>query len=144
MEQVVFAGLTNSNIGIDSPLCFHFTPIEVSKVIDRCEQLNVQIGTIEVFSTDVEPPWKAAFLDIESFRGEDLEWARRLVKWYQGMPHITLCASYDVSDSLLESSGISSDPKHAEKWQVRALALENWSKRERPDIASIEGEIGTE
>ena len=42
------------------------------------------------------------------------------------------------------SSGISSDPKHAEKWQVRALALENWSKRERSDVPYVEGEIGAE
>ena len=143
LEQVVFAGLTNSNNGIDSPLIFHFTPQEFSKVIDRCERLHVRITGAEIFSTDVEPPWKAAFLDIEGFPGEDHEWARRLIKRYLSVPHITLAGFYDVPDSVLQSSGVASGPRHAEKWQVRALALEKWASRKREGLP-LEGEIGTE
>lgn len=144
MEQEVFAGLTNSNTEIDSPLCFYFSPEEFSKLIDRCERSHVSISCIEVFSTDVKPPWRAALLDIEYFPGEDLDWARRLVKRYQNVPHIILIGDYNVPDSMLESSGVSSDPDHSEKWQIRALALETWSKRKRLEMISHEGEIGTQ
>lgn len=143
MEQEVFAGLTSSNTEIDSPLCFYFSPEEFGKLIDRCERWHVSISCIEVFSTDVKPPWRAALLDIEYFPGEDLEWARRPVQRYQNEPHIILIGDFSVPDSVLEASGISSDPRHAEKWQERHLAVENW-KRKRGDERPNDGEMGAE
>jgi hypothetical protein len=65
LREVIYAGLTDLNTGFDSPLIGHFSPADFLTVIDRCESLDVRVIVIEVFTTDVEPPWKVQILWIE-------------------------------------------------------------------------------
>jgi hypothetical protein len=162
MDQVIFVGLKNLNTGFDAQGIHHFSPADFGEVINRCEPLHIIPIGIEVFTTD------GGFIEVvfaldDGSPEEDSDWARRLVQRYKEFADITMSATFRVPDSFAgrrqrpqdrvliqaktdgdASSGISSDPKHAEKWQVRALALENWSKRERSDVPYVEGEIGAE
>lgn len=79
LREVVYSELADLNTGFDSPLIGHFSPADFLIVIDRCEFSHVRIIGIEVFSTDVEPPWKAELLEIEISPEVGYEWARRLV-----------------------------------------------------------------
>jgi hypothetical protein len=90
-REVLYAGLTNLNTGFDSPLVEHFSPEEFLIVIDRCEALNVKVIGIEVFTTDVEPPYEAGLEDIEISPVPGDDWARRWVRKYM-TPAITICA----------------------------------------------------
>jgi len=63
LRKFVYAGLPDLNTGFDSPLICHFSPEDFLTVIDRCEALHVSIFGIEVFSTDVELPQRAAIVD---------------------------------------------------------------------------------
>ncbi len=104
-REVLYAGLTNLNTGFDSPLISHFSPEDFLTVIDRCESLNVGVNGIEVFTTDVEPPAKVGFLEVEiSPEDGGYDWARRLVREYMGTSDITICATFDVPDALLRSN----------------------------------------
>jgi hypothetical protein len=100
-REVLHAGLANLNTGFDSPLIQHFSPDEFLIVIDRCESLGVEVIGIEVFTTDVEPPYKAGLQDIEMSPVPGYDWARLLVRRYVGRPDITVCASLGVPDALL-------------------------------------------
>ena len=109
MEEVVYAGLENINTGFDARGIFHFSPTDFGKVIDRCELLKVHPNGIEVFATD------GGFIECvlamdDGSPVDDFEWARRLVKRYISIPHITMSASFSVPDSVLKSSGPSTDP----------------------------------
>jgi hypothetical protein len=57
-----------------------------------------------VFTTDVEPPYKAGLEDIEISPVPGYDWARRLVSKYMETPAITICATFDVPDALLKSN----------------------------------------
>jgi hypothetical protein len=104
-REVIYAGLTDLNTGFDSDLIGHFSPEDFLIVIDRCEALNVEVIGIEVFTTDVEPPWKVGFLEVKispEYGGYD--WARRLVREYMERSDITICATFKVPDALLKSN----------------------------------------
>jgi hypothetical protein len=58
-REVIYVGLTDLNTGFDSDLIGHFSPEDFLTELDRCESLNVRVIGIEVFTTDVEPPWRA-------------------------------------------------------------------------------------
>jgi hypothetical protein len=103
-REVLYAGLADLNTGFDSDLVRHFSPEDFLIVIDRCEALNVEVIGIEVFTTDVEPPGKAGLVEIEISPVPGYEWARRLVRKYQGRSDITICASFEVPDALLKST----------------------------------------
>jgi hypothetical protein len=103
-REVIYAGLTDLNTGFDSDLIGHFSPEDFLIVIDRCESLNVEIIGIEVFTTDVEPPWKAGLVDIEISPVPGYDWARRLVREYMEKSDITICVTFDVPDALLKSN----------------------------------------
>jgi hypothetical protein len=65
-------------------------------VIDRCESLNVKVNGIEVFTTDVKPPWKVELLEVEISHEEGYEWARRFVGQYQGKADFTISATFNL------------------------------------------------
>jgi hypothetical protein len=96
LREVIYAGLRDLNTGFDSPQIGHFSPDDFLIIIDRCESLHVRVIGIEVFTTDVEPPWKAGFLEVVLSPEEGYEWARRLVRSYQDEPNITICATFEV------------------------------------------------
>jgi len=96
LREVIYAGLTDLNTGFDSPLIGHFPPTDFLTVIDRCESMLVRVIGIEVFTTDVEPPSRVEMLEVEISPEDGYEWARRLVRRYQGKPDITICATFGV------------------------------------------------
>jgi hypothetical protein len=103
LVERVFAGLANLNTGFDGASIVHVSPEDFCTVIDRCQNLQVAFFGIEAFSTDVEPPWKVAFLEVEISPGQGYEWARDMVRRYKGRLDVTICATYDVPDILLNS-----------------------------------------
>jgi hypothetical protein len=104
LREVIYAGFKDLNTGFDSPLIGHFSPEDFLIVIHRCESLNVRIIGIEVFTTDVEPPWKVGLLEVEISSEDGYDWPRRLVREYQDRSDITMCASFDVSDAVPKSN----------------------------------------
>ena len=102
--EVIYAGLTDLNTGFDSPLIYHFSPEDFLTVIDRCESLKVRVIAIEVFTTDVAPPCKVGLLQVEISAEDGYDWARRLVREYEERSDITICASFDVPNAVLESN----------------------------------------
>lgn len=102
MDEVVFVGLKNLNTGFDAAGIHHFSPAGFGEVIKRCEPLCVSPIGIEMFTTD------GGFVDCQ-IRPENLSldetyaWARQLVEEYLETPEITMTATFDVPDSLLES-----------------------------------------
>jgi hypothetical protein len=105
LREVIYDGLTDLNTGFDSPLIGHFSPEDFLTVIDRCESLNVRVIGIEVFTTDVEPPWKVQMLWIEiSPEDGGYDWARRSVRKYMERSDITISATFDVPGTILESN----------------------------------------
>jgi hypothetical protein len=103
-REVLYAGLTNLNTGFDSPLVEHFSPEDFLIVIDRCESMGVEVIGVEVFTTNVEPPYKAGLQDIEISPVPGYDWARRLLRKYMETPAITVCATFQVPDELLDSN----------------------------------------
>jgi hypothetical protein len=103
LRRVIYAGLKDLNTGFDSPLICHFSPEDFVIVIDRCEFLGVEVIGVEVFTTDVEPPYKAGLEDIEISPEPGYDWARRLVRKYMETPLITICATFNVPNVLLKS-----------------------------------------
>jgi hypothetical protein len=104
MDQVVFVGLKNLNTGFDAPGIHHFSPADFSDAIRRCKPLHVTPIGIEIFTTD------GGFIDCEicseNISTEEVySWAQRLVQTYQGTPDITMSATFDVPDFLLDLSG---------------------------------------
>jgi hypothetical protein len=104
LREIICAGLTDLNTGFDSPLIGHFSPEDFHTMIDRCESLGVEIIGVEVFTTDVEPPYKAGLEDIEISPVPGYDWARRLVRKYMQTPAITICATFNVPDALRKSN----------------------------------------
>jgi hypothetical protein len=104
LREVIYAGLTDLNTGFDSPLIGHFSPEDFLTVIDRCESLDVSIIGVEVFTTEVEPPWKVGLLRFEISPEDGYDWPRRLVLEYQERSHISICATFDVPDAVLKSN----------------------------------------
>jgi hypothetical protein len=103
LRDVIYAGLTDLNTGFDSLLIGHFSLEDFVVVIHRCESLNVRIIGIEVFTNDVELPWKVGLLSVEISPEDGYDWPRRLVMEYQERSDITICASFDVPDAVLNS-----------------------------------------
>jgi hypothetical protein len=96
LGEVIYAGLQDLNTGFDSERIVWFSPADFLIVIDRCESRHVRVIGIEVFTTDVEPPWKVEFLEVEISPEDGYEWARRLVARYQGKADITISATFSV------------------------------------------------
>jgi hypothetical protein len=102
LREVIFAGLSDLNTGFDSPLIGHFSPADFLIVIHRCEALHVRIVGIEVFTKDVEPPWKVGLLEVEISPEDGYDWPRRLVRNYQERSDVTICATFD-SDQRIQT-----------------------------------------
>jgi hypothetical protein len=103
-REILYAGLTDLNTGFDSNLIGHFSPEDFLIVIDRCESLKVEVIGVEIFTTDVEPPWKVGFLGVEISPEPGYDWARSLVREYMERSDISICATFDVPDALLKSN----------------------------------------
>jgi hypothetical protein len=104
MRESVFTGLANLNTGFDSPLIYHFSPINFRTVIDRCEHWHVGIIGIEVFEVTAAA---AELLEVEISSEDGYEWTRRLVRRYDAMPNVTMSATFHVPDAALKSSDAS-------------------------------------
>jgi hypothetical protein len=65
----------------------------------RCESLGVEVIGVEVFTTDLAPPYKAGLEDIEISPVPGYDWARRLVRKYMETPAIIICATFRVPDA---------------------------------------------
>ena len=104
LREVIYAGLTDLNAGFDSPLICHFSPEDFLTMMDRCESLKVRVIAIEVFTADVAPPCKVGLLQVEISAEDGYDWPRRLVREYQKRSDITICASFDVPDTVLKSN----------------------------------------
>jgi hypothetical protein len=115
MEQVVFVGLKNLNAGFDAQGIHHFSPVDFGEVISRCKPLHVTPIGIDIFTTDgglIDCEIRAANISME----ETNSWAQRLVQAYEGTPDITMSATFDVPDSLLNSSGPSANENVDRSW----------------------------
>lgn len=94
LRDVIYAGLRDLNTGFDSAQIGHFSPADFLTVIDRCESLKVRVNGIEVFTTDVRPPYKVELLEVEISPEDGYEWARRLVLRHEGKADITISATF--------------------------------------------------
>ncbi|MGB8480814.1 MAG: hypothetical protein WCE63_18575 [Acidobacteriaceae bacterium] len=93
--DVLFAGLTNRNIGFDSSLIPHVSPEDFQIVLDRCEETGAGICGIEIFDfSRWEKYHRVDFLDVVIRPEEGLDWARRLVRQYADQPNISVCATF--------------------------------------------------
>ena len=112
MDQGIFVGLKNLNTGFDAQGIHHFSPADFGEVINRCEPLHIIPIGIEVFTTD------GGFIEVvfaldDGSPEEDSDWARRLVQRYKEFADITMSATFRVPDSLLASSGPTSELGHS-------------------------------
>jgi hypothetical protein len=86
------------------PLVEHFSPAEFLIVIERCESLGIRVIGIEVFSTVVEPSFRAALEDIEISPVPGYVLAAPIgPPVHTGRSDITISATFDVPDALLNS-----------------------------------------
>lgn len=121
MDTVVFGGSKDLNTGFDAPGIQHFSPADFGKVVSRCKPLKITPIGIEIFTTD------GSFIDCE-VRAENIStedvytWAQGLVQTFEGTPDITMSATFDVSDSLLISSGPSANENVGRLWRSNERA----------------------
>lgn len=101
--EYVYPGLLNLNTGFDSPKIAHFSPANFARVIDRCEAMGITINGIEAFDISSRPVEMLAVLFADE--GElGLGWAQRIVGLYAEKPNVTLSATFNIPDGLLEST----------------------------------------
>jgi len=130
MEEVVYAGLENINSGFDAVGIFHFSPADFGKVIDRCEHLHVHPNGIEVFTTDggcIE----VVFAMDDGSPEDGFDWARRLVQRYKDTPEISMSATFNVPDSLLDPKYMCSGSRESKGTGERMN--DDWVPLEVPD-----------
>jgi hypothetical protein len=101
LREFVFTDLTDLNIGFDSPLICHVSPADFLVVIARCEAHHVRVIGIEVFSPDAtQRIVEFVGMNIPIPPEDGYEWARTFVRQYLDEPNITICASFEVPDSV--------------------------------------------
>jgi hypothetical protein len=95
LQKFVFRGLNELKPGWDSPEIAHFNAHDFIRVIDRCTVLGVRIIGIEIFTTGGE------LLDIEIPEADSNSWCVSFVQKYQERIDLSICATYEVTDRVL-------------------------------------------
>jgi hypothetical protein len=95
LQKFVFRGLNEQKPVWDSPEIAHFNAGDFIQVVDRCTVLGVRIIGIEIFTTGGE------LLDIEIPEADSNSWCVSFVQKYQERIDLSICATYEVTDRVL-------------------------------------------
>jgi hypothetical protein len=100
LRKYVFQGLNNLNDGFDSESIFYFSKEDFGIVLNRAEELNLEIFGIE--------PWlNGEFYDVKSFEAfnldpSDANWYRKAFDEFKtGNKNLQYAATYGVPKELL-------------------------------------------
>ena len=95
LRNFVFRGLNDLKPAWDSPVTAHFNAGDFIRVVDRCTVLGVGIIGIEIFTTEGQ------VLDIEIPEADSNSWCVSFVQKYQERIDLSICATYEVPDRVL-------------------------------------------
>jgi hypothetical protein len=95
LQKFVFRGLNDLKPVWDSPEIAHFNVGDFIQVVDRCTVLGVRIIGIEIFTTEGQA------LDIEIPEADSNSWCVSFVQKYQERIDLSMCATYEVPDRVL-------------------------------------------
>jgi hypothetical protein len=95
LRKFVFRGLNDLKPAWDSPVIAHFNAGDFIRAIDRCTVLGVRIIGIEIFTTEGQE------LDIEITEADSNSWCVSFVQKYQERIDLSICATYEVPDRVL-------------------------------------------
>ena len=95
LRKFVFRGLNDLKPAWDSPVIAHFDAGDFIRVVDRCTVLGVRIIGIEIFTTEGQ------VLDIEILEADSNSWCVSFVQKYQERIDLSICATYEVPDRVL-------------------------------------------
>ena len=95
LRKFVFRGLNDLKPAWDSLVIAHFDAGDFIRVVDRCTVLGVRIVGIEIFTT------KGQVLDIEIPEADSNSWCVSFVQKYQERIDLSICATYEVPDRVL-------------------------------------------
>ena len=95
LRSFVFRGLNDLKPKWDSPVIAHFNAGDFIRVVDRCTVLGVRIVGIEIFTTEGQ------VLDIEIPEADSNSWCVSFVQKYQEHIDLSICATYEVPDRVL-------------------------------------------
>lgn len=106
LRNYVFQGLIDLKPAFDSPQIAHFRAADFLRVVDRCTLLGVRIIGVEICGPEGED------VDIEIPEEESNAWCVSLVQKYQDRIDLSLCATYEVPDSVLSMPPASLESLH--------------------------------
>jgi hypothetical protein len=95
LREFVFRGLNDLKPAWDSSVIAHFNAGDFIRVVDRCTVLGVRIIGIEIFTTEGQ------VLDIEIPEADSNSWCVSFVQKYQERIDLSICATYEVPDRVL-------------------------------------------
>jgi hypothetical protein len=95
LRKFVFRSLNDLKPAWDSPVIAHFDAGDFIRVVDRCTVLGVRIIGIEIFTTEGQ------VLDIEIPEADSNSWCVSFVQKYQERIDLSICATYEVPDRVL-------------------------------------------
>ena len=95
LQEFVFRGLNDLKPVWDPPEIAHFNAHDPIRVIDRCNVLGVRIIGIEIFTMEGQ------VLDIEIPEADSNSWCVSFVQKYQERIDLSICATYEVPDRVL-------------------------------------------
>jgi hypothetical protein len=95
LRKFVFRGLNDLKPAWDSLVIAHFDAGDFIRVVDRCTVLGVRIIGIEIFTTEGQ------VLDIEIPEADSNSWCVSFVQKYQERIDLSICATYEVPDRVL-------------------------------------------
>ena len=95
LREFVFRGLNDLKPAWDSLVIAHFDADDFIRVVDRCTVLGVRIIGIEIFTTEGQ------VLDIEIPEADSNSWCVSFVQKYQERIDLSICATYEVPDRVL-------------------------------------------
>jgi hypothetical protein len=95
LRKFVFRGLNDLKPAWDSLVIAHFDAGDFIRVVDRCTVLGVRIIGIEIFTTEGQ------VLDIEIPEANSNSWCVSFVQKYQERIDLSICATYEVPDRVL-------------------------------------------
>ena len=95
LRRFVFRGLNDLKPAWDSLVIAHFDAGDFIRVVDRCTVLGVRIIGIEIFTTEGQ------VLNIEIPEADSNSWCVSFVQKYQERIDLSICATYEVADRVL-------------------------------------------